>query len=196
MKVIDVNTVNRIIKKYEIGPGKENLLVFGSIDDRKNLINIIDALRLLPAEIKNKIHLVIAGKLESSVREKYLAYIEKYKNEISIAYNDGFVNAEEREPLFDKCDLVLMPYINFFSASSVLGHTIIHNKNVVVSNKGLIGRIVKEHKIGIAVDTSSPEEIKNGIYELLVNGKNYAYDSTALVNHFSPENFCKTILIN
>ncbi len=88
-----------------------------------------------------------------------------------------------------------MPYIDFFSASSVLGHTIMHNKNVVVSNKGLIGRIVKEHKMGIAVDALSAEEIKNGMYELLVNNKRYQYDSKALVKYYSAENFCKSILL-
>ena len=196
IKITDSNTVNNIVRKYAIDKRKKNLLVFGSIDERKNLFNIIDALRLLPIELKRDIHLVIAGKLENNVREKYLSYIKKYKDEISIAYNDGFVNAEEREPLFEKCNLILMPYINFFSASSVLGHTIIHNKNVVVSDKGLIGRIVKEHRIGIAVNTSSPESIKNGICELLINNKNYQYDSKALVNFYSPENFCKTILLN
>ena len=196
VKITKLNTVNNIVKKYAIEVGKKNLLVFGSIDSRKNLINIIDALRLLPIDIKRDIHLVIAGKFDNNVREKYLEYIQKYKDEISIVYNDGFVNAEEREPLFEKCDLILMPYINFYSASSVLGHTIIHNKNVVVSDKGLIGRIVKEHKIGIAVNTSSPASIKSGIYELLVNNKSYQYNSKALINLYSPENFCKTILLN
>jgi len=196
IKNIDSNTADNIVKKYAIEPDKKNLLVFGSIDARKNLINIIDALRLLPREIKKDIHLVIAGKFENSVREKYLEYIQKYNNEISITHNDGFVNDEDRQLLFERCDFVLMPYINFFSASGILAHSINHNKNVIVSNKGIIGRIVKEHEIGIAVDSSSPEEIKKGIYELIVNNKSYQYNSEALVNLYSPENFCKTILLN
>jgi hypothetical protein len=81
--------------------------------------------------------LIIAGKIGI---ERYRQHIEKYKDEISIGYNDGFVNAEEREPLFESCDLVLMPYRNFYSASSVLGHAISHNKNVVATNKGLLGK--------------------------------------------------------
>lgn len=185
-----------IKEKYAIKPENKNLLVFGSIDDRKNIINIIDALRLLPAEVKKKVHLIIAGKMDQNIREKYLEYIEKYNDEVSIAYNDEFVNAEEREPLFENCDLVLMPYINFFSASSVLGHTIVHNKNVVVSNQGIMGRIVNEHKIGITVDPANPEKIKKAITELLTESKKFEYDNRKLIDEFSPASFSKSILLN
>ena len=57
IKITDSNTVNNIVRKYAIDKRKKNLLVFGSIDERKNLFNIIDALRLLPIELKKDIHL-------------------------------------------------------------------------------------------------------------------------------------------
>ena len=193
---IDAESSEKIKEKYAIKLGKKNLLLFGSIDDRKNLINIIDSLRLLPAEAKKNIHLIIAGKLSEDVKDKYIEHIEKHKTEVSIAYNNGFVNAREREPLFENCDLVLMPYINFFSASSVLGHTIIHNKNVVVSNMGIIGRFVNEHKVGISVDPRNTNAIKEAIRTLLYNSKEFEYDNTHLVDEFSPLNFSKTILLN
>jgi glycosyltransferase involved in cell wall biosynthesis len=170
--------------------------VFGSIDERKNLINIINAIRLLPIEVKKDLHLIVAGKFNTDVREKYLKHINMHNNEISISYNDAFVNGEEREPLFASCDLVLMPYINFYSASSVLGHAINHNKNVIVSKKGLIGRIVKEHNLGITVDPLNAEEIKQGIEKLLLDNKEFKYDSKMLIDAYSPTNFSKTMLLN
>lgn len=193
---INVATTTKIKEKYAIKGDNKNLLVFGSIDDRKNIITIIDSLRLLPPEIKKNIHLIIAGKFYENVRESYIQHIEKYKNEISIIYNDAFVNAEEREPLFQSCDLVLMAYVNFFSASSVLGHSIIHNKNVLASNKGIIGRIVTENNIGITVDPTNPNEIKEAIGELLINHSNFEYNSEILVDEFSPINFSQKILLN
>ncbi|WP_169337655.1 glycosyltransferase family 4 protein [Segetibacter koreensis] len=185
-----------IIDKYGIKNNNKNLLVFGSIDYRKNLINIIDALRLLPSEIKKKVHLVIAGKIGTEMRDEYIPHIEKYKDEISISYNDTFVNAEEREPLFKSCDLVLMPYRNFYSASSVLGHAISYNKNVIAPNKGLLGKIVKENKIGIVVDPLNPAAIKEAINQVLSNPSKYAYDSKMLMEEYSAANFSKLILLN
>lgn len=194
--IVHSNHSAEILDKYKINPYKKNLLVFGSIDDRKNIITIIDSLRLLPAEVKNNVHLIIAGQLHTGMREKYIEYIEKYKHEISIAYNDGFVGAAEREPLFESSDLVLMPYINFYSASSVLGHAISHGKNVIAPNKGLLGKIVKENNVGIVVDSLDPAQIKDAIIQLLQKPSKFNYDSKRLIEEFSPVNFSQTILLN
>ena len=193
---VDSNIFKNVVEKYGIKNFKKNLLVFGSIDERKNLINIINSIRLLPIEVKKDVHLIVAGKFDGKVKEKYIKHIDTYNNEISIAYNDAFVNGEEREPLFQSCDLVLMTYINFYSASSVLGHTINHNKNVIVSKKGLIGRIVKEHNLGIGVDPLNAEEIKEAICKLLSDNKEFRYDSSMLIDEYSPGNFSKAILLN
>ena len=189
----DQKNYKNILDKYGIKTTNKNLLVFGSIDYRKNLINIIDSLRLLSPELKKNIHLIIAGKIGI---ERYRQHIEKYKDEISIGYNDGFVNAEEREPLFESCDVVLMPYINFYSASSVLGHAISHNKNVVATNKGLLGKTVKENNIGIVVDPLKPAEIKQAIIDLLLKPSKFNYNSNTLIEEYSAVNFSKSILLN
>ena len=192
----DSNIFKNVIDKFSIKSFKKNLLVFGSIDERKNLINIINSIKLLPNEVKKGIHLIVAGKFDIKVREKYIKHIDTYKNEISVAYNDAFVNREEIEPLFQSCDLVLMPYINFYSASGVLAHAIKHNKNVIVSKKGLIGRIVKDHNLGIGVDPLNPEEIKEAISKLLSDDKEFQYNRSMLIDQYSPHNYSKTILLN
>lgn len=189
----DQNNYKNILDKYGVKTTNKNLLVFGSIDYRKNLINIIDSLRLLPPELKKNVHLIVAGKISIA---SYKQHIEKHKDEISIGYNDGFVNADEREPLFESCDLVLMPYRNFYSASSVLGHAISYNKNVVAPNKGLLGKTVKESKVGIVVDPLKPEEIKQAIIDLLSKPSEYNYDGNALIEEYSAINFSKSLLLN
>ncbi len=183
-----------VLEKFNLNKNKNNLLVFGSIDKRKNLISIIDALRMLPRELKENINLIIAGKLGSDVRESYLYHIRKFKHEINISYNDDFIYGEEREILFQNCDLVIMPYINFYSASSVLGHAIFYNKNIVAPNKGLLARIVKDEKLGINVDPLNLNEIKDAILQLLTNKGKYSYDSIVLMEEYNPINFSKLIL--
>ncbi len=181
-------------KKFLIQPGKKNLLVFGSIDKRKNVNTIIDSLLLLPAEISNDVHLIIAGKMSGTVRDTYIDHIANSKDRLSIAYNDDFIYGEEREILFEKCHLVVMPYVNFYSASSVLGHAIFYNKNIIAPKKGLLGRIVRTEKLGINVDPLSTTEIKDAVLQLLLHPGEYAYDNKLLMEEYNARNFSKSIL--
>lgn len=192
----DSDTEQRTHIKYGIGAGKKNLLLFGSIDERKNLINIINALLILPASLKQRIHFVIAGKFNGDVKEKYLTHINKHKHQISIAYSDEFINDEEREVLFENCDFVLMPYIKYYGSSGILGHAIKHNKRVIVSNKGLVSRMVTEYNLGKTVDPENINEIKDAIQELLLDDHQSSYDSRKFIEEYSPFNFSKTLLMS
>ncbi len=192
--IMDASIHEEVASNYGLDQKKKILLMFGMIDDRKNLINIIDALRLLPDEIKESVHLLVIGKLNKAVRDKYLSYISNHKHEVNITFNDTFVSEEEREVLFTYCDIVLMPYINFYSSSGILGHAIKHQKSIVASNKGLVGRVVKENNLGLAVDPLKPEEIKSAICQLINNFEGYQYESALYLREHSPINFSKTLL--
>lgn len=187
--------VERIVLKYGIRPDKKNLLLFGSIDNRKNLTKILNSLILLPKAIRDHVHLIIAGKFLQEMKETYVSQIEKCIGEVSIVYYDEFVADEEREVLFQYCDLVLMPYINFYSSSGILGHTIKHNKNVIASNSGLVGRIVNDNKIGITVNPLKEKEIKDAILDVLNRKTDYHYKGDTLLKEYEPNNFSKTLLL-
>ncbi|MEM9832817.1 MAG: glycosyltransferase [Bacteroidota bacterium] len=184
----------KVINEYALDTKKKNLLVFGMIDARKNLINIIDALRLLPNKVKKVVHLLVVGKLDKPIKNKYLTYINDHTHEISIRTHDKFVSKEEREVLFTYCNIILMPYINFYSSSGILGHAIRHQKHVIASNQGLVGRLVAEKNLGITVNPLAPEEIKDAICQLLYYPEKYQYNNTEYLQEHSPENFSKTIL--
>ncbi|MEO7960156.1 MAG: glycosyltransferase [Ginsengibacter sp.] len=193
---LDESFVRHILKKYDIDDNQKNLLVFGSIDSRKNLKTIIDALLLLPEEIRKNIHLIISGKFASDIRTSYLDYIDKHKNELSVAYNDDFVGEAEREIIFQNCHLVLMPYINFYSASSVIGHAISYNKNIVAPNKGLLAKIVRLNKLGLNVNPHNAVEIKDAVLTLLSESTYFSYDGEKLIDEYNPANFSKILLSN
>jgi glycosyltransferase involved in cell wall biosynthesis len=191
---IDKETSKNFADKYKLLNGKKNLLVFGSIDQRKNLINIIDAISSFPNEVKDKLNLIIAGRFADNTRDRYLNYINKYKGDFNLIYNDDFVIDDERELLFQKSDLILIPYIDFYSSSGVLGLSIIHSKPVVASKFGLVGKIVEENGFGINVDPLNVEEIKSAIYELVFSKSRNIYDNTKFLEEYSPANFSKTLL--
>ena len=193
-EIIHITSPAAIVEKFGISDNKRNLLLFGRIDHRKNLLNIIDSLRLLPAPERNKIRLIVAGAWDENVKAEYLDYIGKYRNEIEIVYNDAYVNDEERELLFQQSDIILMPYINFYSSSGVLGHTIKSGKNVIVSAKGIVADIVKENYLGKTVDPMKPAEIRDAISELLQRPKSKFQNNKEMIREYSPGNFSKVLL--
>ena len=192
----DAGSLQGIVQKYKIDKSKKNLLMFGSMDGRKNLINILDALAALPAEIRSQVHLMIAGRFHPSVQEQYIGHIEKNAAHISITYTNEFVTDMEREVLFQHCDLVLMPYINFFGSSGILGHAIKNNKNVIVSKEGLVGKLVQKNRLGLTVDPLKPEEIKNAILQLLSDTNEAQYDGKRFLDEYSPANYSQKVLLN
>jgi glycosyltransferase involved in cell wall biosynthesis len=192
--MIGENGNSAAITKFKIEEQKKVLLLFGQIDHRKNVINIIEALRLFPDEIKRRISLVIAGKFSERVKGTYLEFIDKHKDEIDIVYNDGYVTEVEREVVFHRCDLVLMPYINFFSSSGVIGHAVRHRKSVIVSSLGLLKEVVTKYDFGVAVNPQSTKSINKGIYDMLFVGKQLKYDNLEFIREHKPGNFAKIIL--
>jgi glycosyltransferase involved in cell wall biosynthesis len=191
---IDDKLRQNVIRKYRLDAGKKNILLFGCIDNRKNLINIIDSLRLLSSKDRSSVHFVIAGPFNADIREKYIGYIEKHREVLDIFYNDDFVAGEEREILFQSSDLVVMPYVNFYSSSNVLGHAIRHKKKVLASNTGIVGNLVKEYNIGLTVDPHNPAAIKTAVSELLFEPQRLIYDSDRLKDIFSTAGFSRSIL--
>lgn len=183
-----------IIAKYKIEDGKTNLLVFGSIDSRKNIHTIVQALLLLPKDLKQTIHLIISGKLDEDCRSQYVDTIQKAQEDISISYNDDFVKAPERETLFEYCDLVLMPYINFFSASSVVGHAIAHNKNIIGPDKGLLAKIIRDNNLGLNVNPYSKHEISDAIEKIIRNTNEFKFNGEKLIKEYDPAHFSELLL--
>lgn len=199
-KPLEINEISEaeIISKYKISSEKHTLLIFGSIDARKNLKSILEALSMLPESYRKSVHLIVAGKFGVNLSLEYKNLLNIASENFSIYFNDNFINDYERDVLFKNAEIVLMPYINFYSSSGVLGHVIKHNKKVIVSNLGLLWRIVNEYGIGVSVNPYDNNQISKGIITLLDNyhlNANETKNNFQLLSKFSPQNFSKTLLL-
>jgi glycosyltransferase involved in cell wall biosynthesis len=98
-KVDKTNTID-IKKEYNINDSKKIILCIGSVTENKNQLQIVDAVELLPDEIKNKFLILIIGSdmldgaLEKRISEKKLDDYIKYagfieKNMIWNYYEQG-----------------------------------------------------------------------------------------------------------
>ena len=59
---------------------------------------------------------------------------------------------EEEELCFAAADIVLLPYCGHFGSSAVLSRAAASGKAVIVSDDGLLGRRVRDHRLGLLVE--------------------------------------------
>lgn len=178
-------------KKFGISSETTVLLAFGSIIPRKNLQRCIRALTNLP---ENKPYcLLIAGK----GKPNYVADLQKEydenttcKHQLIIA--NIFLSEAEIPDYFSAANVVLMPYINFYGSSGVLGHAMRFGKPVIAPEVGLIADLVRRYDLGLTVNPLSQKAIESALIKSknLTIGKAYA----EFYHSHSPDAFAKTIL--
>jgi glycosyltransferase involved in cell wall biosynthesis len=124
---------------------KTIFLFYGGGYRRKGLHLAVRAMQDLPANIPA--FLLCAGRqnptgetgegLDRLIRQGRACLINCYVSE-----------AEEKN-LFAACDSVLLPYLNHFGSSGVFSLAMAAGKPVVVSDEQLLGRLTREHGLGL-----------------------------------------------
>lgn len=186
------------IKKESLTYVKEKLSIpknhivflhFGAMDYRKGTIEILKAISRLPDDFKGTF--IFAGKVRQGIRNEFYdlyKYIVLNKN-INVIVHDYFCQYNEIFSLLHSSDCVLMPYHNIGQSSGVLGYASFFNKPVIGPNKGLLGRLIRDNKLGYGLDEINPETLLNSI----LNFKPYLVSSD-YARENSIDNFNSSIL--
>lgn len=157
-------------KYYNITEEKKIFLHIGSLSYRKGTYDIIDSLTLIDRKIVKNLVFIIIGKASpvDDVRLKDKVHrIRLMESNISIIYENVFLDPSLMRCYFDQSDYVLIPYKNIEGSSGILGHSILSKKPVIATNKGLIGSLVKEYNAGILIQESNKGYIANAIVSCL-----------------------------
>jgi len=138
-------------QQWHLPEDKCVLLFYGGGYRRKGLHLAVRALLDLPAE--SRAFLLCAGRqnpagqtargLELLVRQNRAHLINRY------------VTVAEEKTLFAASDVVLLPYLNHFGTSGVLSRAMAAGKPVIVSDEQLLGRLVREHGLGLLFSSGS-----------------------------------------
>lgn len=144
-------------------------LIFGSINERKNIVNVIRAYKLASLHFDSE--LVIAG----PANEKYLQLLQQEISEAGlqnssqkkVIIKSGFVSDVQMDELFCQSQVCLLIYKNFFGSSGVLGRAALHKLKVIGPNVGLLYQLISKYQMGITADPGSVKEIAEAL--LLIN---------------------------
>jgi glycosyltransferase involved in cell wall biosynthesis len=146
--------------------GRICFVLFGELTERKGVGALLEGLGKLEPHIAERIAIVVAGRLEASLalRARQLAADAVTRlPQLWLRLEDRRLPFGEVAALIRRCQVVLAPYQRFVGSSGTLIWAAACGKPTLTQDYGLLGRFVREHRLGWSVDTTSPNVIADSI---------------------------------
>lgn len=181
-------------------PDRATFVLFGEITERKGVMPLLSALALLPAEVAGRTNIVIAGRIDPSLRRTVAAAageVRLARPALWLKLVDRRLTGGEITALIEHAAAVLAPYQRFVGASGVLLWAASMQRPVIAQAYGLVGELVRRFRLGAAVDSSDPAAIATAITAAVRNGADGLGDPasmTAFVRSRTPEAFAEKLL--
>jgi colanic acid biosynthesis glycosyl transferase WcaI len=175
------------------------LLLFGALTERKGVLHLLQALRLLPPSVESKIAVIIAGRVAPDISTGFaenVAAVRREKPALWLKVEDRWLSSTEIATLVQRCDIVLAPYQRFVGSSGVLLWAAHAGKPLLTQDYGLLGRLVRDHGLGVAVDTGNPTDLAAAIAGMITQNPQTLVDTraaAAFVSQRTPEMFASHI---
>ncbi len=183
--------------KHQIASHRKIFLLFGSIDEKKNVINFLKAAQCLSSGLTEKICLMIVGRVRAEYLEaltKAISETQEICSDIQIILENRFVEDDEMEAYVGQSDVISIAYVNFYSSSGVIGLAARHNKPVIATKYGVVGDQTRAYELGLTVNGHSVSEISNALEFYVTQEYFYPKKAKVFVSHHTSERFIKTLL--
>ncbi len=152
---------------------RTGFLLFGYLAERKGPLAVLDALLLLPPELASRIAVLFAGKVDPQLRQRLdqrLRALSKQQPDLWVRIEDRRLDRVELAALVRRSDVVLAPYQRFVGSSGVLLWAALNGRPVLAQDYGLVGRLTREHRLGISVDSCDPSRLAYEIARMVQRG--------------------------
>jgi len=179
----------------QLPEGRHVFLLFGVLTERKGVLHLIDALRLLDPGVASKIAVVLAGKVAPEIRRELAlrqARLRKDRPDLWLHVENRWLGAGEIAALVRKSDVILAPYQRFVGSSGVLLWAAQAGKPLLTQDYGLVGRLVRDNGLGLAVDATRPERLAYAMTEMVTRKPSDFFNpvtAQAFVAQRTPEAF-------
>jgi glycosyltransferase involved in cell wall biosynthesis len=175
--------------KLGIEAHRQVFLLFGALDERKGIYQLLDAIKLLSSESCSRFCLLLVGKTSRQEQERIQPQITEIRaaHPVQLIECYEFISEQEVSTYFQLADVILAPYQRHVGMSGILLLAAAAAKPVLSSDYGLMGELVRKYHLGLAIDSSQPTEIATAI-------SHYLQETTAtsgnplLMQKFAAEN--------
>ncbi|MFP4861487.1 glycosyltransferase [Providencia rettgeri] len=157
---VSLNIAFTIDEIKKIACNRTIISMIGTIQKRKNIINLIDA----ASKLQNNVFVFIYGKLSSSDFSN--TEIDKIRHGLppNVIIYDRFIETEsDINALYELTDIVWNAYLNWNFTSNALSKASYFKKAIISSNGSYISEICNKYTIGVTVNEDDIESIKSGI---------------------------------
>ena len=160
-------------QKFEIPANKQVALCYGMLDDRKGIDVFLDACARLSIAELEKICLFLVGPISleyQQIIDKKIAHVPSLQ--VIRAY--GYMSPYQTQIAFESADFILILYQNFLNMSSVLIRAAQAGKPSFATETGMIGEMVRQHALGLALDATSDAAVAVGLSRILSEGISFS----------------------
>lgn len=180
--------------------GRISFLLFGYLTERKGPLVVLEALERLPPLVASRIAVLMAGRVDPALqarideRRRRLASLQP---ELWLGIDDRRLGEGELEDLVSRSDVVLAPYQRFVGSSGVLLWAARAGRPVLAQQYGLVGHLTRQHRLGLAVDSSDPAAVAAAITQMAQLGPSSFLDlasAQAFAAAQTPQRFAASVL--
>jgi D-inositol-3-phosphate glycosyltransferase len=143
------------------------ILFFGFIRDYKGLDILLEAMKILNAELNIK--LIVAGEYYSN-EEKYRRIINALGIQNQLYLFTDFIPTSKVKFYFSACDAVILPYRNA-TQSGIVQIAMNFHKPVIATNVGGIPEVISDNSSGFIVKNESPQDLAKAIKNFYKDNK-------------------------
>jgi glycosyltransferase involved in cell wall biosynthesis len=175
-------------------------VLFGYLSERKGTLVILDALARLSRSAAARAAVMLAGQVEPAIRdavERKCGALAAKRPELWLHVEDRHLAAAEIEALLCRADIVLAPYQRFVGSSGVLLWAARAGKPVLTQDFGLIGALVRDYRLGLAVATERDEVLSGAMTRMIEEGSERFFDRGSahrFIADHHPRQFAQSVL--
>jgi len=181
-----------------VDPHRRRLVIFGTLDERKGIGVVLDALESLPRDAQGRLALVLCGRAVGPSRDDLLARISTFAatSAVQLRLDDRFIPEADIQTLLQTCDLALLTYQRHVGSSGVLVRAASAGIPVLATDYGVVGEQVRRRRLGKAVDATDPRAVRDALVAWLDGEETIPFDpdaAAAFARENTAEAFAETI---
>jgi glycosyltransferase involved in cell wall biosynthesis len=188
MPPVSAEQVSQLAAELGIDPQRQVFLLFGHLDKRKGMQQMLAALPYLSADQCQRLCLLLVGPLSSTYQAQLDAEIETVCaiQPVQIIRRYGYAPQSEAPVYFHLADVVLTAYPQHFGMSGVQLLAAAAGKPILSSRHGLMGELARRYGLGLNVDAADSQAIAGAIGRFLEEDPASLYDP-ALMRRLAEE---------
>ena len=171
---------------------RRGIALTGALDWRKGIHSLADAIAIEPTDAR----VTLAGRPVRGYEGTLAEHVARMRGAgAEVDLRDRWVDGREYLSVLAQAKVVAAPYPRHRGSSRLIVEAAAVGTPVVADRYGLMGRQVREHRLGLAVDSERPLELRRALDTLLADGA--AVDHEALrrfAGRYTEEGFRKALL--